>query len=61
MGTSRLSGGYRVEVGNHTFTNWGGETYTDAENQIMDISLFKKFKIIQELYPEVWSELQKRY
>ena len=48
-GTARLGGGYRVRV---------GTTGNDSKDQLMDISIYKKFKVIQDLYPDLWTALK---
>ncbi|AUB67193.1 hypothetical protein CSW12_31285 (plasmid) [Bacillus cereus] len=46
-GTSRLSGGYTVRLSGNP-------------EQVMDLSIYKKFKTIQVLYPDLWSALREK-
>lgn len=50
-GTARLGAGYRVRVGTKG---------NDNLDQIIDISIYKKFKTIQDLYPDLWAVLKEK-
>ncbi|MED3469999.1 ETX/MTX2 family pore-forming toxin [Bacillus thuringiensis] len=50
-GTSRLGAGYRIRI---------GTTGNDKKDQLVDVSIYKKFKVIQDLYPDLWAVLKEK-